>query len=54
MHVRPSSRFGLGRDVTHIRRENISFRCRRHNQFEAEQVFGRRDGIPNAIVAVDT
>jgi hypothetical protein len=32
--------------------DNISLRCRRHNQFEAELVFGRRDDVPKAIAPV--
>ena len=39
-HVQP---YALGGPAT---AENLSLRCRRHNQYEGELVFGPRDGLP--------
>jgi len=46
-HVQP---YALGGPAT---ADNISLRCRRHNQYEAELVFGRRDDVPKAIAPVN-
>jgi len=46
-HVQPHA---LGGPAT---ADNISLRCRRHNQYEAELVFGRRDDVPKAIAPVN-
>jgi hypothetical protein len=29
---------------------NISLRCRRHNQYEAELIFGAKTGAPGVVV----
>jgi hypothetical protein len=46
-HVRP---YALGGPGT---ADNISLRCRRHNQFEAEVVFGPRDALRERVGSLD-
>jgi hypothetical protein len=45
-HVQP---YALGGPAT---ADNISLRCRRHNQYEAELVFGPRDAVPRTVGSV--
>ena len=46
-HVHP---YALGGPTT---AGNLSLRCRRHNQYEAELVFGPRDGLPRTVGSAD-